>query len=139
MDKKQLAIKIIEYASALLGLSGLEVVFKTEDAFPNKSVNALFLQDYYGIVFNETWIVSASLEEVVITALHETRHAYQKANIDFPFLFIDCETRDTIEQWKKDFEDYKVPKSHEDNDYHKQSIEIGYTVNIGYIKCIIAI
>lgn len=62
-------------------------------------------------------------EEVALTALHETRHAYQKANIDFPEYFIGKESKQTIKQWKEDFENYNRPHENNIDEYASQSIE----------------
>ncbi|MDD3123124.1 MAG: hypothetical protein PHC62_06415 [Candidatus Izemoplasmatales bacterium] len=61
----------------------------------------------------------------MVTALHETRHAYQKANIDSPEYFVGRESKETIKQWKKDFDIYIPSKNaEEDIEYLIQSIEI---------------
>jgi hypothetical protein len=62
-------------------------------------------------------------EEIVLTALHETRHAYQRANIDFPQFFVGKETEETINRWKKDFENYNKPHEHYLSDNASQTIE----------------
>lgn len=62
-------------------------------------------------------------EEIVLTALHETRHAYQRANIDFPQFFVGKETEETINRWNKDFENYNKPHEHNLSDYASQTIE----------------
>lgn len=73
-------------------------------------------------------------EEIAITALHEARHAYQKATIDFPKFFIGKESRQTIKRWKKDFENYNRPNEDNIEVYVTQSIEIDA---IDYSKMII--
>ena len=115
--------KTVEYASKLLELSEIEVLFHTKDKFHHNGVNAVFIENYYGIAFNIDWLSGALPEEVVITALHETRHAYQKANIDFPFIFDGYESKDTITEWKRDFKSYIRPNKNNLNDYIDQSIE----------------
>ncbi|MFH2116725.1 MAG: hypothetical protein ABII85_01635 [Bacillota bacterium] len=125
MNKKKKAIDSVELASRILGLSEILVKFKPESAFLNSEINAVFDDKYYIIYFNETWLSKASADEIMVTALHETRHAYQKANIDFPEFFVGRESKETISEWKKDFENYKPSKNAEvDIEYLTQSIEI---------------
>lgn len=123
MTKHQIAIKMVEYASKILGLSDIEVHFKPKNFFHYEEVSAIFHDKLYYIIFNEDWLRDALPEEIVVTALHETRHAYQKANIDFPQFFIGKESEQTISQLKKDFENYNKPYEHNLNEYVSQSIE----------------
>jgi hypothetical protein len=125
MNKKKKGIDSVELASRILGLSEVLVKFKPESAFLNSEINAVFDDKYYIIYFNEAWLSKASADEIMITALHETRHAYQKANIDFPEYFVGRESKETIRQWKKDFDNYIPSKKVEvDIEYLTQSIEI---------------
>lgn len=123
MTKHQIALKMVQYASEILGLSDIEIHFKPKSFFHYEEVSAIFHDKLYYIIFNEDWLNDALPEEVVVTALHETRHAYQKANIDFPQFFIGKESEQTISQWKKDFENYNKPYEHNLNEYVSQSIE----------------
>jgi hypothetical protein len=123
MIKQQIAIKMVQYASDILGLSEIEVHFKPKSFFHYDEVSAIFNEKLYYIIFNEDWMALALPEEIVLTAFHETRHAYQKANIDFPQFFVGKETEETINQWKKDFENYNKPHEHNLSDYASQSIE----------------
>jgi len=43
MNNKTIAIKMVDYASTLLGLSDIEVFFKSRDFFPHKDVNSMSL------------------------------------------------------------------------------------------------
>ncbi len=125
MNKKKKAIESVEFVSNILGLSEILVKFKPESAFLNRGIYAVFDENYYIIYFNETWLNKSTTDEIMVTALHETRHAYQKANIDFPEYFVGRESKETIKQWKKDFDNYKPSKStEEDIEYLTQSIEI---------------
>ena len=123
MTKHQIATKMVQYASDILGLSEIEVHFKPKSFFHYEEVSAIFNEKLYYIIFNEDWMAVALPEEIVLTALHETRHAYQKANIDFPQFFVGKETEETINQWKKDFENYNKPHEYNLSDYASQPIE----------------
>lgn len=122
--KTNIALNAVEFASRILGLSEIDVVFKPAMAFHDPEINALFNGQYYSITFNEDWLCHAKYEEIVLTALHETRHAYQKAMIEFPDLMNSHAKPEIIKQWKMDFEAYKKPNGYEINDYINQSIEI---------------
>jgi len=114
---------MVQYASDTLGLSEIEVHFKPKSFFHYEEVSAIFNEKLYYIIFNEDWMAGALPEEIVLTALHETRHAYQKANIDFPQFFVGKETEETINQWKKDFENYNKPHEYNLSEYASQTIE----------------
>ncbi len=107
MNKRKKAIGSVEFASNLLGLRELLVDFRPENFFLNPDINAVFDDKNYIICFNETWLCKASADEIMVTAFHETRHAYQKANIDFPEFFVERESIETVRQWKIDFDNYK--------------------------------
>ena len=81
------------------------------------------MRNFTILFFNEDWMALALTEEIILTALHETRHAYQKANIDFPQFFVGKETEETINQWKTDFGNYNKPREHNLSDYASQSID----------------
>ena len=87
MDKKRLATKMVEYFSRNLGLDALEVVFVEAMHFKNKHISATFNPDIYRISFNKDWLEDAPAIEIIKVAAHETRHAYQKACVDFPMYF----------------------------------------------------
>ena len=123
MDNKTIAIKMVDYASTLLGLSDIEVFFKSRDFFPHKDVNSMFIDSYYAFVFNQEWLETANYAEIFVASLHETRHAYQKANIDFPEYFIGCESKETIKKWRTNFENYIKPNGKNDECYLDQIIE----------------
>lgn len=122
--KTNIALNAVEFASRILGLSEIEVVFKPAMAFHDPEINALFNGQYYSITFNEDWLCHAKYEEIVLTALHETRHAYQKAMIEFPELMRSYVKPEVITQWKIDFEAYKSPAESRPYAYLIQSIEI---------------
>lgn len=122
--KKNIALKAVGFASRILELSEIQVVFKPAMVFHDREINALFNGQYYSITFNEDWLCHAKYEEIVLTALHETRHAYQKAVIEFPEFMRSYVKPDVIKQWKMDFEAYKRPDVSSPYDYQNQSIEI---------------
>jgi len=66
----------------------------------------------------QNWLKKSHELEVLKCAFHETRHAYQKACIDFPEII--KHDKDEVEVWKKEFEEYKEPSF---NEYLDQTIE----------------
>ena len=122
MKNKELATKSIKYASVLLGLGvdGVEIEFKDESFFINPLSSAIFVQELYIIVFNETWLEQAPEREVALAAFHETRHAYQKACIEFPeHMKIDVNA-ETLKQWAYEFDNYV---NFSEGEYENQAIE----------------
>lgn len=97
----------VEYASTILNISNIEVHFKPQSFFPSKDVNAMFIPKGFFIVFNIDWLKMAHELEVLKCAFHETRHAYQKACIDFPEIVKHDEHE--VEIWKREFNEYMNP------------------------------
>lgn len=83
----------------------------------------MFLPDIYVIVFNNEWLKNAKMEEVIICSIHETRHAYQKACIDFKEI-AEQEEPLIVSMWEKDFENYVNPSIYPNERYIMQEIEI---------------
>ena len=101
------AIYGVKYASAILNISDIEVRFKPQSFFPSKDVNGMFIPEGYFIVFNVDWLKMAHELEVLKCAFPETRHAYQRACIDFPEVMQHDEIE--VKIWEKEFEEYKNP------------------------------
>ncbi len=98
MNKRKKSVDSVALASRILGLSEILVEFKPSSSFSHPEINAVFDDKFYIIYFNEAWISQATPEEIMVTALHETRHAYQKANIEFPEFFVGRESKETVKQ-----------------------------------------
>lgn len=119
------AIKAVSYASRLLEIRKVEVDFVGSDILMGKTITSMYLPDQNLILFNQDWLSVAKLEEVILTAFHETRHAYQKSQIDgIPNLKHNV-ISETIQKWKKEFEAYYRPSDQILNDpnYIEQEIE----------------
>lgn len=119
MNKKDIAILGVQIASKELDLSEIEIEFKDNAFFYNPDINAMFIQSTYTIVFNNDWIEQAHELEILKCAFHETRHAYQRACIDFPDV-MNHDDEKVVAKWKEEFELYKDPNS---NMYLEQKIE----------------
>lgn len=61
------------------------------------------LLDHNLILFNQDWLSTAKLEEVILTPFHESRYAYQKAQIDGVQVLKVQEKPETIVKWKRKF------------------------------------
>jgi hypothetical protein len=76
----------------------------------------MFVPDHNMILFNQEWVVVLQVEVVILTALHETRHAYQKVQIDGRLNMIIRENPETITKWKQEFGQYFRPSDQFPND-----------------------
>jgi len=75
------------------------------------------------IIFNKEIVYDAPEHEVVITLIHESRHAYQWDRINHPKKAI--ESKELIEKWKKEFEFFSpTDQAQTEKDYLKMAIEI---------------
>lgn len=75
------------------------------------------------IIFNKEIVYDAPEHEVVITLIHESRHAYQWDRINHPRKAV--EPKELIEQWNKEFEFFSpTDKAQTEKDYLQMAIEI---------------
>lgn len=118
-------IKSVAYASKILGIKKVDVEFVSSDFIGGKTITSMYLPEHNLILFNQDWLTIAKLEDVILTAFHETRHAYQKAEIDGVPNLISNESQDTIKIWKTEFDNYYRPNDEIVNEpkYVEQEIE----------------
>lgn len=120
----QTALIGIHAASKILNITPPEVYFARSSDFPNPEISSIYIHKDNEIIFNEDWINKSNELQILMTAFHETRHAYQYHCIKTK----SREDMDTIKAREKEFNQYtspsgkNTPKS--DIDYLKQSIEI---------------
>lgn len=83
----------------------------------------MFIQQTYTILFNSDWINMTHELEILKCSFHETRHAYQRACIDFPEIMKHDEKE--VKIWKKEFEEYKNPdfKGYAEQEIEKDAID----------------
>jgi hypothetical protein len=119
------AIKAVSYASRLLGIKKVEVNFVGSDILMGKTITSMYLPDQNLILFNQDWLSVAKLEDVILTAFHEARHAYQKSQIDGIPNSKHNESKATIQKWKEEFGAYYLPNDQilDDPNYIEQEIE----------------
>lgn len=121
------AISSVRIAEKILGIdNSLEVVFKNSQYFSEIDISAVFIKEGYYIVFNNSFLNKASLLEIMITAFHETRHAYQYLQIEYskklPFKFQD--EQNVLDGWRKDFDNPKQPNEMTKEEYLNRKTEI---------------
>jgi hypothetical protein len=124
MNNINTALIGIQEASKILNIPLPEVFFTSSSNFPNPEISSIYRYKDNEIIFNEDRINRSNELEIMITALHETRHAYQKYCIDTRAR----EDIKTIEAWEKEFNQYNQPSGKntpiDDSSYLKQAIEI---------------
>ncbi len=112
----------IQKASKILNITPPEVYFA--DDFPNPEISSIYRHKDNEIIFNEDWIHRSNELEILVTAFHETRHAYQYHCIKTKLR----EDIETINVWEKEFNQYTSPSGKNNPksniDYLKQTIEI---------------
>ena len=122
--KLNTAIQAVYDASITLKIIKPQVHFAEAVDFPNPEITSVYSRSKNYIIFNEDWVYKSSDHEILISAFHETRHAYQHFCIQ-AFVF---EEGETIRRWNKEFHEYTSPSGENtplsDLDYLKQSIEI---------------
>ena len=114
----------VQAASKILNIKEPEVYFNPCTDFSNPEISGIYRYEDNEIIFNEDWVNRSNELEIMITAFHETRHAYQKYCIDTR----SGEDIKTIEVWEKEFNQYSQPSGKntpsDDISYLKQAIEI---------------
>jgi hypothetical protein len=75
LEKYKIAISAVNKCAEILSISPPEVYFA--DDFPNPEISSIYRYKENIIIFNEGWVNRSHEVEVIITAFHETRHAYQ--------------------------------------------------------------
>lgn len=115
----------VSIASKILGIRKVDVDFVDREFLNGKTITSMYLPDHDLILFNQDWLSVAKLEEVILTAFHETRHAYQMAQIQGIPNMHKGESPETIAKWKLEFEKYFWPSDEYQNDsrYLGQEIE----------------
>ncbi len=115
----------VAITSKLLGIGKIDIEFVDSEFLKGKTITSMYLPDHNLILFNQNWLSVAKLEEVILTAFHETRHAYQKAQIDGILNPKQKENPGTIAKWKLEFEQYYRPidEYQDDPGYLGQEIE----------------
>ena len=124
MDNFDVALAGVKIATKILNIPEPEIFITSEINLSNKEITGYYSFENNEIVFNEDWINRSSWIEVMITSIHESRHAYQGYCIRTK----SRESLETIVKWEFETLNYIMPsgKNNEidDEDYLKQEIEI---------------
>lgn len=92
-----------------LNLDGVEIHYMDEKYFLGIREAAKFHPSSYRIFINNSWLKRATYTDIILVIAHEMRHAYQKANIDYPEYFFGRESQETIKLWEQNFNNYHTP------------------------------
>lgn len=114
----------VKIVSKILNFPVPELSIIEEKHLPDKEITGLYSFSNNEILFNEDWIKRSEWIEVIITAFHEMRHAYQ----GFCIKTNTRESEETLRVWKEEINNYKMPsgtnKEANDQSYLEQEIEI---------------
>lgn len=127
MDNFELAMMGVRVAAKILQNKTPDVRFFNSKRADNKGINAIFQKEDNIIAFNENWIENVENNmEIMITCFHESRHAFQYQVIKGHYKGSESVSRDTLDLWKSEFNQYHTPSGEQKNDkeYLFQDIEI---------------
>jgi len=114
----------VQIVAKLLNFPAPELFIIEQNKLPNSEITGMYKFDDNEIIFNEDWVLRSDWTEVIITAFHEMRHAYQGYCIRTQ----SREPKSTLEKWEYETLNYIMPsgKNNEidDESYLKQEIEI---------------
>jgi hypothetical protein len=124
MNNHEVAINGVKIIAKILNIPVPHISFFDPSEVSNNEITGMYLFESDEIIFNEEWIAKSQWIEVIVTAFHETRHAYQGYCIRTKSM----ESKDTLDKWEYETLNYIRPsgKNNEvdDYDYLNQSIEI---------------
>lgn len=127
IDKQNAAIASVKIAEKIIGIdNSLEVVFKDNQYFNDTEISAVFLKEGYYVVFNNAYLENVSIIEIMITGFHEVKHAYQYMQIEYGEMFQlkFKDGKETINEWKKDFDNLKQPNEMIKEEYLNRPTEV---------------
>ena len=114
----------VQIVAKLLNFPAPELFIIEQNKLPNSEITGMYKFDDNEIIFNEDWVLRSDWTEVIITAFHEMRHAYQGYCIRTQ----SREPQSTLNKWEYETLNYIMPsgKNNEidDESYLKQEIEI---------------
>jgi len=124
MDNIKVAHSGVQIVSKILNFPIPELYIIEEENLPNKEITGIYSFRNNEIIFNEDWLLRSEWIEVLITAFHEMRHAYQgyciKTNTR--------ESKETLKSWSDEMNSYEMPsgtnKEADDQSCLNQRIEI---------------
>lgn len=124
MDNFDVVISPVRIVEKILNFPAPELFIIEQNQLPNSEITGMYKFDDNEIIFNEDWVLRSDWTEVIITAFHEMRHAYQGYCIRSQ----SRESQSTLDKWEYETLNYIMPsgKNNEIDDelYLKHEIEI---------------
>ena len=124
MNNLEVAIAGVKIVAKILNFPAPELYIIEQDKLPNKEITGMYRFKENEIIFNEDWVLRSEWIEVIITAFHEMRHAYQ----GYCIRTRSREAKEILDTWEYETNNYVMPsgKNNEADDltYLKQEIEI---------------
>ena len=124
MNNYEAAINGVKIVAKILNIPEPHISFFDSSELSNKEITLMYLFESDEIIFNDQWVEKSPWIEVIVTAFHETRCAYQGYCIKNRTY----ESNETIDIWQQEFTNYLQPtgknNEQDDSDYLNQSIEI---------------
>lgn len=124
MNNLEVAIAGVKIVAETLNFPAPELYIIEQDKLPNKEITGMYRFKENEVIFNEDWVLRSEWIEVIITAFHEMRHAYQ----GYCIRTRSRETEEILDKWKYETNNYIMPsgKNNEIDDmkYLNQEIEI---------------
>lgn len=124
MDNFDVVISAVRIVEKILNFLAPELFIVEQNQLPKSEITGMYKFDDNKIIFNEDWVLRSDWTEVIITAFHEMRHAYQGYCIRTQIR----EPQPTLDKWEYETLNYIMPsgKNNEIDDelYLKQEIEI---------------
>ena len=96
MNNLEVAIAGVKIVAKILDFPAPELYIMEQSNLPNQEVTGMYKFDDNEIIFNEDWVLRSDWTEVIITAFHEMRHAYQGYCIRTQ----SRESQETLEKWE---------------------------------------
>ena len=114
----------IQIAAKALNIDPIPILFTSIEYLENRSITAMYLPGKNIIIYNEKWLKQAPLMEIFLTAIHETRHAFQKLQIDALKMNKNQVPEEIVSCWEKEFDHYHQARGDTLNDYDYLNQEI---------------
>lgn len=105
-ERKEILKDYVKELSEIMGLSIDEVDFFDSEPKDGYVKNGFYSKRNNSINVNEWMMDNRSCDDIYSTMAHEMRHAYQNAVCENPDKF--AVTEETVEKWKKSFDEYKT-------------------------------
>jgi hypothetical protein len=77
MNNYEVAINGVKIIAKILNIPVPHLSFFDPNELSNKEITGMYVFESDELLFNDAWVSKSTWIEVIITAFHETRHAYQ--------------------------------------------------------------